>query len=181
VTKRTASLALALCLVLAAAPTAFAAGPVDAQAAYNLAKAAASKWQPDAELFDFATLSTAPLDSEGRSAEWSANWSSKKAGRVNFMSVKNGVLSTFQVATAGGRVIVLSPKSMLDTKQLLAMADAKGGAAHRAKGATVSAGLVENRVVGGPLWHFSYTGKDGKEVFHVGIEANGGKTTVLSN
>ena len=65
-TKRTASLALALCLALAAAPTAFAAGPVDAQAAYNLAKAAASKWQPDAELFDFATLSTAPLDSEGR-------------------------------------------------------------------------------------------------------------------
>ena len=32
----------------------------------------------------------------------------------------------------------------------------------------------------GPLWHVSYS-KDGKEVFHVGIEGNGGKTTVLSN
>ena len=34
------------------------------------------------ELFDLATLSTAPLDGEGRSAEWAVKWSSKKAGTV---------------------------------------------------------------------------------------------------
>ena len=177
-TKKPALLALAVCLVLAAASAARAAGPVDAQTAYGLAKAAAAKWQPDAEMFDFGTLSTAPLDGEGRSAEWYVKWSSKKAGKINMMSVKNGALTTFEVPSAGGRVIVVSPQSIFDSKKLLAMADAKGGAAHRAKGATVSLGLVQNPVVNGPLWHVSY-GKDGKEVFHVGIEANGGKTTVL--
>lgn len=177
-TKKPALLALAVCLSLAAAPSARAAGPVDAQTAYGLAKAAAAKWQPDAEMFDFGTLSTAPLDGEGRSAEWYVKWSSKKAGKINMMSVKNGALTTFEIPSAGGRVIVVSPQSIFDSKKLLAMADAKGGAAHRAKGATVSLGLVQNPVVNGPLWHVSY-GRDGTEVFHVGIEANGGKTTVL--
>lgn len=179
-TKKTSTLALAVCLALAAAPAARAAGPVDARAAYGLAKAAAAKWQPDAEMFDFGTLSTAPLDGEGRSADWYVKWSSKKAGKVNMMSVKNGVLSTFEVPTAGGRVIVVAAQSIFDSKKLLAMADGAGGAAHRAKGAAVSLGLVQNPVVNGPLWHVSYS-KDSKEVFHVGIEANGGKTTVLSN
>lgn len=177
-TKKLAPLALAVCLALAAAPRARAAGPVDAQTAYGLAKAAAAKWQPDAEMFDFGTLSTAPLDGEGRSAEWYVKWSSKKAGKINMMSVKNGALTTFEIPSAGGRVIVVSPQSIFDSKKLLAMADAKGGAAHRAKGAAVSLGLVQNPVVNGPLWHVSYS-KDGKEIFHVGIEANGGKTTVL--
>jgi hypothetical protein len=178
VKKKSAVLAISVCLALAAARGARAAGPVDARTAYDLAKAAAVKWQPDAEMFDFGTLSTAPLDGEGRSAEWYAKWSSKKAGKVNMMSVKNGVLSTFEVPTAGGRVIAISPQSIFDSKKLLAMADAKGGSAQRAKGATVSLGLVQNTVVNGPLWHVSYA-KDGKEVLHVGIEANGGKTTVL--
>lgn len=172
--------AAVLALALLAAPAARAAGPVDAQTAYGLAKAAAAKWQADAELFDFGTLSTAPLDGEGRSAEWYLKWSSKKAGKVNMMSVKNGALTTFEVPTAGGRVIVIAAVSILDSKKLLSMADAAGGAAHRAKGAAVSLGLVQSPVANGPLWHVSY-GKDGKEVFHVGIEANGGKTTVLSN
>lgn len=174
-------LSVALLVILVSAATASAAGPVTGKAALDAARAAALKWAPDAELFDFGTLSTAPLDAEGRSAEWYVKWSSKSAGQVNLMSVKNGAVQPFAHAGAGGRVIKLSPKSMLDTKQLLAMADAKGGAAARAKGATVSAGLVENRVVGGPLWHFSYTGKDGKEVLHVSIEADAGKVKVLSN
>ena len=172
---------VALLVLLVSAPAARGAGPVTGQAALDSARAAAVKWAGDAELFDFGTLSTAPLDGEGRSAEWYVKWSSKSAGQVNLMSVKNGVVQPFAHAGAGGRVIKLSPKSMLDTKQLLAMADAKGGAAARAKGATVSAGLVENRGVGGPLWHFSYTGKDGKEVLHVSIEADTGKVKVLSD
>jgi hypothetical protein len=171
-----AALAFGFATALPAAP---AAGPVAGAAAYALVKGAAVKWQPDAEMFDFATMPTAPLDSEGRSAEWTAKWSSNKAGKVNFMTVKNGTLTTFEAPTAGGRVIVLGPASILDTKKLLGMADAKGGAEYRAKGATVSAGLVQNPSVG-PLWHLSYTGKNGKEIFHVAIEANGGRVTVLT-
>jgi hypothetical protein len=178
--RNLASMSLVLVLLVSAA-TARAAGPVNGQTAMESARAAALKWKSDAELFDFGTLSTAPLDGEGRSAEWYVKWSSKSAGQVNLMSVKNGAVETFAHAGAGGRVIKLSPKTMLDTKQLLAMADAKGGAAARAKGATVSAGLVENPVVKGPLWHFSYAGKDGKEVLHVSIEADTGKVKVLSN
>jgi hypothetical protein len=174
------SMSLGLIVLLVSASAATGAGPVAGQAAMDSARAAALKWAPDAELFDFGTLSTAPLDAEGRSAEWYVKWSSKSAGKVNLMSVKNGVVEPFEHAGAGGRPIKLSPKSMLDTKQLLTMADAKGGAAARAKGAIVSAGLVENPVVKGPLWHFSYAGKDGKEVLHVSIEADTGKLKVLS-
>jgi hypothetical protein len=173
-----AFLVLALAMTLPAAPS-VAAGPVAGPAAYTLVKLAAAKWQPDAEMFDFATMPTAPLDAEGRSAEWTSKWSSRKAGKVNLMTVKNGTLTTFEVPTAGGRVIGLTAASILDTRKLLEMADARGGAAFRAKGAAVTAGLVQNPSVG-PLWHLSYVGKDGKELFHVAIEADGGKVTVLT-
>lgn len=172
-------LSLALAAVVSAGP-ALSAGPVAGPVAYALVKVAATRWQPDAEMFDFATMPSAPLDAEGRSAEWISKWSSKKAGKVNLMTVKNGTLITFEVPTAGGRVIVLGPESILDTKKLLEMADARGGAAFREKGAAVTAGLVQNPSAG-PLWHLSYVGKDGKELFHVAIEANGGKVTVLTN
>lgn len=176
-TKKALVPALAVCLALAA--PAFAAGPVDAKTAYDLSKAAAVKWQPDAELFDFGTLSTDPLDANGRSGNWYAKWTSKKSGKVNLMSVVKGSLTTFEMPTAGGRVITVSPKTSFDSKALLAAADAKGGAAHRAAGAKVSLGLVQSPVNNGPLWHVSYD-KDGKEVFHVGIEGDTGKLTVLS-
>jgi hypothetical protein len=180
VTKKALTLAFAVCLALAAAPAALAAGPVDARTAYDLAKAAAAAWQPDAEMFDFGTLSTAPLDADGRSANWYAKWASKKAGKVNMMSVVNGALTTFEVPTAGGRTIAVSPQSSFDSKKLLAAADAKGGAAHRSAGAKVSLGLVQSPVVNAPLWHVSYA-KGDKEVFHVAIEANTGKASVLTN
>ena len=179
-TNRTASLALALSLALAAAPAAFAAGPVDAQAAYNLSKAAAAKWKPDAQLFSFQSSGLAPVDTEGRSAEWVVKWTSAAAGAINLMSVKNGAVTTYEMADKGGRTIVLSPQSIFDSKKLVAMADAKGGTARRAAGVNVSLGLVQSKVNDAPLWHVSYS-KDNKEVFHVGIEANGGKTTVLSD
>jgi hypothetical protein len=125
------------------------------------------------------TICLAPLDAEGRSADWMVKWESKSAGKINIMSVRDGAVTTFEMESKGGREIVLSPQSILDSKMLLAMADAKGGAARRAAGAKVSLGLVQSTVNNAPLWHVTYS-KDNKEVFHVGIEANGGKTTVLS-
>jgi len=182
VTKKIPTLALAVCLALAslAARPARAAGPVDAKTAYDLAKAAATKWQPDAELFDFQNTSLGPLDAEGRSADWNLKWSSTKSGKVNLMSVKNGALTTYEMPTAGGRVIAVSPQTILDSKKLLGMADAAGGAAHRAAGAKVSLGLVQSPVIKGPLWHVSYS-KNDKETFHVAIEGNGGKVKVLTD
>ena len=177
-TKKTVCLALAVCFVLAA-PAAHAAGPVDAQTALGLAKAAALKWKPDAQLWSFQSSGLAPVDAEGRSAEWVVKWSSKAASAINLMSVKNGAVTTYEMPDKGGREIVLSPQSIFDSKKLVAMADAKGGAARRAAGVNVSLGLVQSTVNNAPLWHVSYS-KNNKEVFHVGIEANGGKTTVLS-
>lgn len=155
------------------------AGPVDGKTAYEKAKAAALKWKPDAELFDFGSMGTTPLDSEGRSPEWYAKWKSKSAGKVNLMNVKNGVVEPFETAGGGGRTIPVVAETTFDTKKLLQQADGAGGAAYRAKGAKVSAGLVDSR--GGTLWHLSYSGPDGLEVFHVGIEGETGKLTVLSS
>jgi hypothetical protein len=180
VTKSAVAPLLAVCLSLAAAPAARAAGPVDARTAYDLGKAAAAKWKPDAQLFAFQSSGLAPVDVEGRSADWMIKWTSKGAGAINIMSVKDGVVSTFVMEDKGGRAILLTPQSILDSKKLVAMADAKGGAAHRTAGVTVSLGLVQSPVIDGPLWHVTYS-KNNKEVFHVGIEANGGKTTILSD
>ncbi|MFI5120491.1 MAG: hypothetical protein ACHQM4_08765 [Thermoanaerobaculia bacterium] len=176
-TKKAAALALAVCL--AAARASHAAGPVDAQTAYTTAKAAAAKWQPDAQLLELQSSGLASLDAEGRSAEWVLKWASKSAGKINLVSVRNGAVTTYEMDSRGGHAIVLSPQSILDSKKLVAMADAKGGAARRAEGVKVSLGLVQSSVIDAPLWHVSYK-KDNKEVFHVGIEANGGKTKVLS-
>ena len=71
-----------------------AAGPVSAKVAYDLSIALAAKWQADARLFDFSTLATAPVDSEGRSAEWSLKFFSEKAGKVLMVSVLNGAART---------------------------------------------------------------------------------------
>ena len=162
-----------------------AAGPVDAKTAYNLAAALAVKWQPDAKLCNFTSLATGPVDGEGRSSQWSIHFSSKKAGKLMMVTVSNGAASTFIVPGPGARVIAISARTNLDSKQLLARADAAGGAAHRKKGALVTIGLVESPVAGvGPLWHISYSAKGpdgmpGRELFHVAIEGNTGKLSVL--
>ena len=55
---------------------------VDAKTAYDTAKAAAVKWQADAELFGFGNLSTGPVDTEGRSTAWVRTGDS--GGRATF-------------------------------------------------------------------------------------------------
>lgn len=182
-------LALLAALLLAAALPAAAQPkggpkpvPVDARTAYEKAKAAALKWQADAEMFDLGNLSNGPVDAEGRSTAWNVKWSSKAAGKINLMSVNNGVLSTFELAGAGGRVVPVKPETILDSKKVVQMADEAGGAAHRAKGAKVTLGLVGSSVKPGTtLWHVSYSGDDYKELFHVAIEGETGKLKVLSD
>lgn len=147
------------------------AGPVTSKAAYDLALASATKWQEDARLFDFSNLASAPVDSEGRSAEWTLKFFSKKAGKVYMVSVANGHLRIFEFANPGGRIIEITAKTNLDSKQLMAKADAAGGSPYRKAGVMVSIGLVQNRLPGvGPLWHVSYAekgpgGMPGKELF----------------
>jgi hypothetical protein len=82
----------------------------------------------------------------------------------------------------GGRIVPVKPETILDSKKLVRMADEAGGAAHRAKGAKVTLGIVGSSVKPGTtLWHVSYSGDDYKEVFHVGIEGETGKLKVLSD
>lgn len=155
---------------------------VDAKTAYDKAKAAAVKWQADAELFGFGNLSTGPVDTEGRSTAWNLKWSSKSAGKMNMMSVNDGVLTTFEMDGTGGRGIPVKPETLFDSKKLVQMADEAGGAAHRAKGAKVTLGIVASAVKPGTtLWHVSYSGDDYKEVFHVAVEGETGKLKVLSD
>lgn len=162
-----------------------ASGPVSAKAAYDMAYTMAAKWQPDAKLCNFTTIATGPVDAEGRSSEWSLHFSSKKANKVLMVTVSKGVESTFEISGAGGRVIELTAKTNIDSKELLARANAAGGAVHVKNGAVVTMGLVQSPLAGvGPLWHISYAkkeadGRPGKELFHVAIEGNSGKLKVL--
>jgi hypothetical protein len=156
--------------------------PVDAKTAYGLAKAAAAKWQADAELFGFGNLVTGPVDTEGRSTAWIVKFSSKAAGKTNNVSVTNGVVTTWEMDGSGGRVIPVKAETTWDSKELVRRADEAGGAAHRAAGAKVTLGLVANTVVPGTtLWHVAYQDPKYKELFHVGIEGETGKLKVLSD
>ncbi len=162
-----------------AAPKATA---VDAKTAYERAKAAAVKWQADAELFGFGNLVTGPVDTEGRSTAWNVKFSSKASGKMNMVSVNNGVVTTWETPGAGGRVIPVKPETTWDSAKLVKMADEAGGAAHRANGAKVTLGLVASTVVPGTtLWHVSYQDDKYKELFHVAIEGETGKLKVLSD
>jgi hypothetical protein len=160
-------------------------GPVSAKAAYDMAYALAAKWQPDAKLCNFTTLATGPVDAEGRSSEWSLHFSSKKANKVLMVAVSQGVATSFEISGEGGRVIELTPNTNIDSKQLLARANAAGGAEYVKNGAVVTMGLVQNPLPGvGPLWHIGYAKKEadgmpGRELFHVAIEGNSGKLKVL--
>lgn len=178
-----AALLLAVALPAAAQPKgATKPAPVDAKTAWELAKAAAAKWQPDAEPFGFSNLVTGPLDAKGRSTAWVVKFSSKAAGKTNNVSVTNGVVTTWEMDGAGGRVIPVKAETTWDSKKLVAMADEAGGAAHRTAGAKAMLGLVANTVVPGTtLWHVSYQDTKYKELFHVAIEGETGKLKVLSN
>lgn len=183
----------ALCLmVLMAEPSvmpcswAQAAGPVTSKVAYDLALAAAKKWQADALLFDLSSLANAPVDTEGRSSTWSLKFFSRKANKVFIVTVANGIAQTFEIQNPGGTTIEITAKTNLDSKRLAAMADAAGGAKYRKSGAVVTMGLRQSPVAAGsgPLWHVSYAekGPDGmpdKELFHVTIEGDSGKLEVI--
>jgi hypothetical protein len=178
-----AGILLALALPVAAQPKgAPKPVPVDVKTAYDLAKAAAAKWQPDAVLFGFSNLVTGPVDAEGRSTAWVVKFSSKAAGKTNNVSVTNGVVTTWEMDGAGGRVIPVKAETTWDSKELVRRADEAGGAAHRAGGAKATLGLVANTVKPGTtLWHVSYQDAKYKELFHVAVEGETGTLKVLKN
>ncbi len=163
-----------------------AAGPVTSKVAYDLAFAAAKKWQADALLFDLSSLANAPVDTEGRSSMWSLKFFSKKANKVFIVTVANGGAQTFELQNPPGRIINITAKTNMDSRQLVARADAAGGNKYRKAGAVVTMGLRQSPVAAGtgPLWHISYAEKGpdgipGRELFHVAIEGDSGKLQVL--
>jgi hypothetical protein len=143
--------------------------------AYQKAKAIALKWQRDAELTDLSSLSTSPVGLDGRSAEWNIHFMSKGADKTNLMSVKDGVVTPYEVKGGQGEVIEVVEGTIMDSAKLIQIAQENGGSSF--PGSKITIGVVQNR--NGPLWHVSYSDAEGNELLHLAIEGNGGKATQL--
>jgi hypothetical protein len=146
------------------------------QAAWDLAHERALKWEPDARVFEITTISTGPMDNEGRSTEWYIKFSSEAAKAVDLITISKGNISCWSQSGAGGRVIDFDEKIILDTKHLYDLAQKSGGEKFTASGYKVSAGLNQNPSAG-PLWYFNYENDKYQQGLSVVIDAKKGTVT----
>lgn len=124
--------------------------------AYALARAEAAKWNADSTLTKMVTTSEGRLDAEGRASDWSIHFYSESAKKLNQMSFTKGVMTCFLVDRAsGGRPIAVADTTILDTKQILGIAQQAGGSALDGKSHTVNANLAQNPRQGA-LWQIDY-------------------------
>lgn len=124
--------------------------------AFALARAEATKWNPDSVLTKMVTTSEGRLDAEGRASDWSIHFYSTAAQKLNMMSFTKGVMLCTPIDRAsGGRPIAVSDTTVFDTKQLLGIAQEAGGAALDPKTHTVNADLGQNPRTGA-VWHIDY-------------------------
>lgn len=144
--------------------------------AFAFAKAEAAKWNADSILTKMTTTSEGPLDAEGRSSDWSIQFFSPAAQKLNMMSFTKGVMTCYPIdRTGGGRPILVSDKTLLDTKQMLGIAQQDGGSAIDPKTVTVSAGIVQNPR-SGTIWQLDYSSKETrKSVLQIMIDSTTGK------
>lgn len=146
---------------------------ITAKEAWDLASARAHAWQADAVPFDLTTISTGPLDSQGRSTDWDVKFSSPSAKAVDMISISDGSIRCFAIAGEGGQKIHFDDRIILDTKRLYDLAQKAGG--DKIPGAKVMAGLVpERRQDASESWYLNYEDAAGKEVLSVVIDARTG-------
>jgi hypothetical protein len=146
---------------------------ITAAQAWELASARARQWQADAVPFEFTTTSLGPVDVEGKSTDWSINFSSAGAKAVDMISISDGQIRCFTVSGAGGRVLTSVDQIVFDTKKLREAAE-KAGGDKVGSGAKVAAGL-EQGTSGAPEWILNYQNAQGREVLTVLIDAKSGK------
>jgi hypothetical protein len=147
---------------------------ITAKEAWDLASPRAKAWQADAIPFDFTTVSTAPLDAEGKSTEWDINFSSEKGKAVDMITISDGQIRCYAVSGAGGRALKSVDQITFDSKTLYDAAQKAGG--DKIAGARVMVGLDQG-TDGRPVWHFNYANAQGKEVLSVEIDARTGKVS----
>ena len=124
---------------------------VTGKEAWDLASAAALKWKPDSRVFEIGTLSTGPMDDQGKATEWNIKFSSESAKAVNLISISQGSIRCWAMPGDGGRLIDFDNSIILDTKRLYDLAQKSGGEKYTAQKYKVSATLVQNPI-GGALW-----------------------------
>jgi hypothetical protein len=146
---------------------------ITAREAWELASARARDWQADAIPFQFTTISSAPLDAEGKSTDWEMSFSSAKARAVDMISVSDGQISCYAMPGSGGRALKAVDQITFDSKKLYDTAQ-KAGGDKVGPGAKIMAGL-EQETSGRPAWYLNYQNAQGREVLSVVIDAQTGK------
>lgn len=140
-------------------PTEVVYGAMTAQEAYDLFLAEAQEWQPDAALVTMQASAMGPVDAEGKSESWSAQFISFEANELNTMIFLNGALNASPLPnTTQVKPLPAMDSVILDTKRIYDIAAAAGGQAHVDKGANVSLSLTEyplDETV--PTWYVTYS------------------------
>jgi hypothetical protein len=175
-----AAVGLLLCATAKAQPKASCAAgktgkpaAISAREAWDLASQRAHAWQPDATPFEFTTTSLGPLDADGKSKDWSVNFSSQHAKGVDMISISDGQIRCYALSGAGGRVLTSVGQILFDSKALYDAAQKAAGDKVGA-GAKILAGLSQG-TAGRPLWYLNYQNAQGREVLSVVIDAPSGK------
>jgi len=144
--------------------------------AFALARAEATRWNPDSVLTKMVTTSEGRLDPEGRASHWSIHFYSAAAQKLNMMSFTRGVMLCTPIdRSSGGRRIAVSGRTIFDTKQLYGTAQQAGGQFLAPKSVTVNASLSQNPLTGA-VWHIDYYPADTpRAVLTVVIDSATGK------
>ena len=151
---------------------------ITAREAWELASPRARAWKPDAVPFELTTTSSGPLDASGKSTDWDIKFSSPSGEAVDIIGISDGEIRCFARTGAGGQVIHLDDKIILDSKKLYETAR-KAGGDELGPGAKLMAGLVPAKGGrgGGESWFLNYQDADGREVLSVVIDARTGAVT----
>lgn len=160
-----------------APPAAAEPKPINAKAAYEMAKPIAHKWQSDVRLFAITSLTE--FDSDGQAAQWMVDFYSPSAKQMDRVMVMNGEPSESQMQSpALSDLVDVKASTILDSKKLNDIADAAGGAAYTSRNVHPAVALIHNPIAG-DSWYFNYTDPETQRVtLTIVINAQTGKVTL---
>jgi len=141
------------------------------QEVYDITYEQAVSWQPDAVLSEISTSGLDPLDGDGKSSSWILKyWSPSSKGTISFV-IADGVQSSTPTDLPVPQAIVANDV-ILDTKQLVDIANAAGAETYTVQGYRPIASLTPYPLDKNKLtWYLNYSGGDYRVVYTVIIDA----------
>lgn len=152
---------------------------LSAKDAYSLAKAEAIKSNADSALVRMITT-TGPLDAQGRSTTWMAEFFSPTAKKLTIVNFTSGAMDCNAAAIDGpffAQPIGETADTIFDAERLVRIARDAGGSGFNPAGLTVGAALMRSGPDAPATWSISYVTPEGRPMLEVSIDSMSGVAT----